>query len=490
MATEEPMIYDDQILRLVDMYSTSALQMQNLIGGSSIAALGAILEEYNDRYETLPDVLTQAFADYWATAHSNNHQEILQNFEYAQAQGAEWRLSLGTAGKLLNPVMIDVGPGNIQIYTAINLLNEYVQKYPNSDPLGLKQYNSNYSELASALANPLNNATVKLASLMVEKGISWGAQNINNWSDLDPLEQEAFAVYFYNVGEDRLEEKRDAAIQATGSYNVDIANTDIAQEYLENYSSILERMLPNNENLSGLRELIASGALNGDRCFLATTPILMSDGSEKSIEEIKPGDMVKSYDKEGNLVAGRVKQTFVKEVEHVLDFFGTGVTPGHVYYCGAGKYKGQHVPLIDILRDDGGVVAADGTLIRAATGMPIGSENDVKMVWAVRGEKTSGGEFQVSERKKIRLGTRVITEAGSDLSVADILKGVDASVNENAMIQVDRNSNAEMPFRWTFSADLPNPEDYVLQRSGLTLREIHKAGEWEEPMVNSDEIRI
>ena len=214
-----------------------------------------------------------------------------------------------------------------------------------------------------------------------------------------------------------------------------------------------------------------------DQCFLASTPILMSDGSEKSIEEIQPGDMVKSYDKDGKLVAGRVKQTFVKEVEHVLDFFGTGVTPGHVYYCGAGKFKGQHVPLIDILRDDGGVVAADGTLIRAATGMPIGSENDVKMVWAVRGTKTSSGAFQVSERKKIRLSTRVITEAGSDLSVADILKGVEAYVNKNAMIQVDQNSDTEMPFLWTFSESIPKPEDYVLLRSGLTLAEVQNPGE-------------
>ena len=212
------------------------------------------------------------------------------------------------------------------------------------------------------------------------------------------------------------------------------------------------------------RETVFEALTGQEYCFLATTPILMADGSEKPIEHIKPGDLVKSYNKEGNLVAGRVKQTFVKEVEHVLDFFGTGVTPGHVYYCGAGKYKGQHVPLIDILRDDGGVVAADGTLIRAATGTPIGSENDVKTVWAVRGEKTSCGGFQVSESKKIRLSTRVITEAGNDLSVADILKGVDASVNENAMIQIDQNSGVEMPFHWTFSEGIPKPEDYVLSR--------------------------
>lgn len=231
------------------------------------------------------------------------------------------------------------------------------------------------------------------------------------------------------------------------------------------------------------REIVFEALTGQEYCFLASTPILMSDGTQKPIEDIKPGDMVKSYDKDGTLVAGRVKQTFVKEVEHVLDFFGTGVTPGHVYLCGAGKYKGQHVPLIDILRDDGGVIAADGTLIRAVTGTPIGSENDVQKVWAVRGTKTSNGAFQVSERKKIRLSTRVITEAGNDLSIADILKRVDASVNENAMIQVDTKSDAEMPFRWTFSEGLPEPEDYVLQRSGLTLGEIFEADEREGPKL-------
>jgi hypothetical protein len=61
------------------------------------------------------------------------------------------------------------------------------------------------------------------------------------------------------------------------------------------------------------------------------------------------------------------------------------------------------------------------------------------------------------------------TEAGSDLSVADILKGVEAYINKNAMIQVDRNSDAEMPFRWTFSESIPKPEDYVLSRNRVKI---------------------
>jgi hypothetical protein len=74
--------------------------------------------------------------------------------------------------------------------------------------------------------------------------------------------------------------------------------------------------------------------------------------------------MVLSPDKTGTLVPARVTRTFVNDVAHVLDFHGTGVTPGHVFLCGAGRFKGRHVPLIDILRDDGAVVRQDGRRLR------------------------------------------------------------------------------------------------------------------------------
>ena len=59
---------------------------------------------------------------------------------------------------------------------------------------------------------------------------------------------------------------------------------------------------------------------------------------------------------------------------------GTGVTPGHVFLCGAGRFAGRHVPLIDILRDDGAVVRHDGSLMRASTGEPVGSDDDAERV--------------------------------------------------------------------------------------------------------------
>ena len=82
---------------------------------------------------------------------------------------------------------------------------------------------------------------------------------------------------------------------------------------------------------------------------------------------------------------------------------GTGVTPGHVFLCGAGRFAGRHVPLIDILRDDGAVVWWGGGLMRTSTGEPVGFD---------------GGrlnEVVAADRTKVRqrAGTRVPGKTGA-----------------------------------------------------------------------------
>jgi len=113
-----------------------------------------------------------------------------------------------------------------------------------------------------------------------------------------------------------------------------------------------------------------------DQCFLAGTPVTLANGTTKTIETIRAEDIVLSYNALGNLVPSRVTRVFVNDVAHVLDFHGTGVTPGHVFLCGAGRFAGRHVPLIDILRDDGAVVRQDGCLMRASTGCVAGSGSE------------------------------------------------------------------------------------------------------------------
>jgi len=132
-------------------------------------------------------------------------------------------------------------------------------------------------------------------------------------------------------------------------------------------------------------------------CFLPHTPITLADGTTKPISAVRPGDMALSPDKGGTLVPARVTRTFVNDVAHVLDFRGTGVTPGHVFQCGAGRFQGRHVPLLDILRDDGAVVRQDGSLMRAATGCAVGSDGD-RLIKVVAADGTTG---------RLRAGTRV-----------------------------------------------------------------------------------
>lgn len=205
--------------------------------------------------------------------------------------------------------------------------------------------------------------------------------------------------------------------------------------------------------------------------------LVLSKAWQKPIEDITPDDLVLSYDKNGHLKPGRVTRLFRNQSTHILDFWGTGVTPGHVYLCGDGEFKGQHVPIMDILRSDGALVMEDGTQIRAATGCKLGSMGD-RMIHAITGETQPCGRTQIQEAGQIRLGTRVITPEGEDISVLDLVFSNGGMLTDDGYIKTDI-SGEKMPFRWRFSEHLPKPEDYVLQRSATTMQDIYQANEWE-----------
>lgn len=88
------------------------------------------------------------------------------------------------------------------------------------------------------------------------------------------------------------------------------------------------------------------------------------------------GDYVVSFDRSSNLVPGKVARTMTKDVKILLNFFGTHVTPGHVYYRPDSKQTRPLETLIDILRDDGMIAHQDGRLIRAATHALVGGSLD------------------------------------------------------------------------------------------------------------------
>jgi hypothetical protein len=200
---------------------------------------------------------------------------------------------------------------------------------------------------------------------------------------------------------------------------------------------------------------------------------------KKPIELIEVGDIVVSFDGNGNLVPGAVTRTFQNDAKILLDFHGTRVTPGHVYYRSDSKRSYKYETLIDVLRDDGIVKREDGTLIRAATNVAVGSTRD-GFVQAIARKRNSDGTFEQSDEGRIRLGTRFLVGEGkarNSFAVADLIEHGDGVVGDDELIRVGEGRT--MPFLWEFGETLPKPEDFVLACSGTTLRDIYKATEWE-----------
>lgn len=212
-------------------------------------------------------------------------------------------------------------------------------------------------------------------------------------------------------------------------------------------------------------------------CFLPDTAIYQPDHNSKPIADIQTGDVVQSYDLDGTLVSGRVTRTMQNRVRYILDVHGLMVTPGHVTLCGDGRFAGQHVPMIDILRSDGALVKESGAMVRAGTNCRIGSKND-QMIQVIAGEYQSDGSFNITDQGQIRLGTRYITSDGFDISVRDLIRKAGGKVDHDGLIRTTKGGE-RVPFWWHFGPTLPKPEDYVLQRSKLTLNDIYQAGEWE-----------
>lgn len=153
------------------------------------------------------------------------------------------------------------------------------------------------------------------------------------------------------------------------------------------------------------------------------------------------------------------------------------MTPGHVTLYGDGVFKDTHVAVIDILRSAGALVRKDGTLVRACTNATLGTVLD-QFVIAIAGRRLSDGSIQVRESGKIRLGTRHVLDDGQDASVADLIFPQGGVVTSDGLVAIEGSEKA-IPFLWTFSETLPNPEDYILKRSNVSLAEIYDADNWE-----------
>lgn len=202
--------------------------------------------------------------------------------------------------------------------------------------------------------------------------------------------------------------------------------------------------------------------------------------SRKPIEKIVVGDNVLAFDTKadhgrGALLPKRVTETYVNTVSTIIDFHGTGVTPGHVTLCGDGPYAGRCVPIIDILKSDGAIVKADGTLVRASTNCEVDSVDDafLWMAYAKTDKALAADDWEVG---KVRRGTKIIKDDGATTTIADMLTESGLTLLGNGLVRYSDGS--ELPARWF--GELPTPEQYVLALSGLRLADLSDASRIEE----------
>ena len=114
----------------------------------------------------------------------------------------------------------------------------------------------------------------------------------------------------------------------------------------------LSRIYPLSRVLS-----LASSALT-KFCFTAETQILMSDGTYKSIEQIKIGDEVMAFVGLGELQPRKVTQTFITPDREIVQLGNIKVTLGHHFLQADGSFKA-----LGEIDPDGFLVGVTGKVI-------------------------------------------------------------------------------------------------------------------------------
>ncbi|MEM7057935.1 MAG: Hint domain-containing protein [Pseudomonadota bacterium] len=202
-------------------------------------------------------------------------------------------------------------------------------------------------------------------------------------------------------------------------------------------------------------------------CFAAGTGVRIASGEEVPIEEISAGDFVLAFDPSehiGPLKAKEVTQKHLNSAEHLIDVAGLRVTPGHVFLCGDGPNEGQFEPLMDILLRDGALVRDDGVHVRPSIDATVGSDAD-RIVHVVYRTSVKA-ELQEAV---LRAGTRIVVK-DDEVTVAEILEQAGFALTEDGY--VEKEGVPKAPLHWFGKP--PNPADYILAKSGLSLDELYQ----------------
>jgi len=206
-------------------------------------------------------------------------------------------------------------------------------------------------------------------------------------------------------------------IQQTVKFSVNIpAAAEAFNQSVESYKNYIKAIDSNIiQQTLEKQDLIDNGI---PQCFLAGTPILMSDGTEKPIEDIKPGDEVMAFDGgdsqgRGPLAPKKVTRLFRNVTKSIIDLRGLKMTPGHMVLSDNGDW----LTIADVLRNDRSIVEERKTgavLVRARTGAVIGSLDDTPIPVLFVDQKT-GRQHQAYVRAGIPALGKYLTPNKAEL---------------------------------------------------------------------------
>ncbi len=109
--------------------------------------------------------------------------------------------------KFLNPILGDLGPGNVNMRTAIRLITEYRD---DADTVGIDvtKYTNDYAALANDLVEDVDGLAAKLYGLMIKEADAWFIAHHaygEDWATLPQEIKDALYITYTNIGRGGME---------------------------------------------------------------------------------------------------------------------------------------------------------------------------------------------------------------------------------------------------------------------------------------------
>lgn len=189
------------------------------IGVSKTAVAGAMAEERH-HYD-----LADSFLDVADGLLSLSHETIVANYieNYDVLDSGPFT----PAEKIANPVLRDLGFGNIQLGNAIRLIEYYFNQFGGTDPLDLNKYRhegsdpdgqTGYDQLVADLTSDQHLVTARLYAVQMHRAEAWFQTEYADWESLPQEYKDALLVSYSNLGPKRILEARDAFVAEHGFY--------------------------------------------------------------------------------------------------------------------------------------------------------------------------------------------------------------------------------------------------------------------------------